>query len=140
LSLAQEEERDTMMAVLDALIQMHVPLPAETLRNLAPDFANAVGIFLSHMPLQKSIPLSFEFYRSLPEEAYALRYVSAALLALHPPNGFAADLLANTKVHATISVILPGGDGFGFGGGGSYGTGMEPPRDGWPMIGVYRLS
>jgi hypothetical protein len=78
LSPAQEQERDAMMAILDALLQVHVLLPTQTLRNLAPDFANPVAIFLSRMPLDQSIPLSLQFYRSLPEEAYALRYMSAS--------------------------------------------------------------
>jgi hypothetical protein len=140
LSPAQEQERDAMMAVLDALLQMHVALPEETLRNLAPDFANPVAVFLTRMPLEQAAPLSLEFYRSLPADNYALRYVSAAFLALHPPSGFAAELLANTTVQARICVILPGGDSIGEGSAGSYGVAVDPPRDGWPVIGVYRLS
>jgi hypothetical protein len=33
-----------MVAVLDDLIQMNVPVPADTLRALAPDFGNAARL------------------------------------------------------------------------------------------------
>jgi hypothetical protein len=54
------------------------------------------------------VPLAFGFYRAEENHAYGLQYVSAALLAQHPPPGFAADLLGKTNVHATVFAILPG--------------------------------
>src|ERR1700722_4496497 len=62
LSLAQADQRDAMAAVLDTLIQMKVPVPADTLRSLAPDFGNDVAVFLSRMPTDEAGPLSFDFY------------------------------------------------------------------------------
>ena len=141
LSDEQKDQRDAMAAVLDTLIQMNVALPADTLRNLAPDFGNDVAILLSRMPEEESGTLSFDFYRSPPEHEFSLQYVSAALLALHPPAGFAADLLNSISVRANVIVVLPGSKQFGFGEGGSSCGGLpERPRENWPMIGQYRLT
>jgi hypothetical protein len=140
LSSEQKDERDAMAAVLDALIQMNVAVPADTLRRLSPDFGNDVVILLARLPAEESGALSFELYRSPPEHGYALQYVSAALLAQHPPPGFAADLLANIHVRANVWVVLPGSEGFGVGGGGSHCVSPELPREDWPAIGQYALS
>jgi hypothetical protein len=136
----QTDERDAMAAILDALIQMNAPIPSDTLRALASDFGNDVAVILSRMPAQEAEPLGFEFYRHLPERSYALRYVSAALLALHPPPGFAADLLANIQVQAHILVVAPGqGAGMGTSDGACYQI-SEPARKDWPATGQYLLS
>jgi len=141
LSDEQKDQRDATAAVLDTLIQMNVSLPADTLRNLAPDFGNDVAILLSRMPEEESGALSFDFYRSPPRGAYSLQYVSAALLAFHPPDGFAADLLTSISVQANVTVVLPGSEQFGFGeGGSSFGGIPVRPRENWPMIGQYRLT
>ena len=140
LSARQEEERDAMAAILDALIELHAPVPADTLHNMAPDFENAVAIILARMPSEESVPLSLDFYRSPPEPDLSLQYVSAALLALNSSPDFAARLLADIKVQARISVILAGGERYGFGVGGSCFDSSGPTRDDWPVIGEYKLS
>jgi hypothetical protein len=139
LSAGQEEERDAMAEVLDTLIQLNASVPADTLRNLAPDFENAVAVLLARMPIEESGSLSLDFFRSPPKPDHSLQYVSAALLALHPSPDFAGKLLADIKVRATIFVILPG-ERFGFGSSGSCGDSSEPARDDWPLIGQYKLS
>jgi len=134
------DERDAMAAIIDALIQMNAPVPTDTLRALAPDFGNDVAVLLSRMPAEEAEPLSFDFYRHLPESSYALRYVSGALLALHPPPGFAADLLANIQVQARILVVQPGQRaGMGMSDGDCYQI-SEPARRDWPATGQYVLS
>jgi hypothetical protein len=140
LSPEQTDERDAMAAVLDALIQMNVSVPADTLRTLAPDFGNDVAVLLSRMPAEQAGPLSYDLYRSPAEHGHGLQYVSAALLALHPVPGFAADLLANIKVRATIFAILPGSEQFGGGESGSCAGSSELPREDWPVTGQYALS
>jgi hypothetical protein len=141
LSSEQKDQRDAMAAVLDALIQMNVALPTDTLRNLAPDFGNDVAILLSRMPEEESGALSFDFYRSPPVRDFSLQYVSAALLALHPPAGFAADLLSSISVQANVLVVLPGSEQFGGGeGGSSFGGVPGRPRENWPMTGQYQLT
>jgi hypothetical protein len=136
----EKERRFTMTAVLDALIQMNVTVPADTLYNLAPDFENAVAILLARLPYDDSAALSMELYRFPPGRADVLRDVSAALLAQHATPEFAEDLLANTTIQATIVVLLPG-DGFGSSSCGAYSPG--PPaevHEKWPKIGQYKLS
>jgi hypothetical protein len=138
----QADERVAMVAVLEALIQMNVPVPADTLRTLAPDFGNAAAILLSRMSPEEAGPLAFEFYRSYNAHGYGLQYVSAALLALHPTPGFAAHLLADIGVQASVHVVPPGWeqsvikattDGSCF-------SLSEIPRNDWPVIGQYALS
>jgi hypothetical protein len=140
LSLEQEEQRDAMAAVVDTLIQMNVSVPGEILRELAPDLGNAVAVLLGRMPVDEAGPLAFDFYRAEGYHAYGLQYVSAALLALHPPPGFAADLLANTNVHATVFVIVPGAGAMGMGSSSDCGPRSDDSREGWPKTGQYILS
>jgi hypothetical protein len=140
LSREQTDRRDAMAAVLDTLIQMKVPVPADTLRTLAPDFGNAVAILLSRMPADEAGPVALDLYRLQAEHTYALQYVSAALLAQHPPAGFAADLLANIKVRATVNVVLPGSGEFTGGMAGDCFYVPDPPRKDWPETGQYALS
>ena len=140
LSPEQIDEEDAMQAVLDALIQMNVTVPADNLRTLALDFGNDVAVFLARMPTEESGPLSFELYRSLPKSSYGLRYVCAALLALHPLPGFAAHLLSDTSVPAFVHVVRPG-QRFGVGRSeGSCSSTREQQRKDWPMSGQYALS
>ncbi len=140
LSPQQIDDQDAMQAVLDALIQMNVTVPAESLRTLAPDFGIDVAVLLARMPTEESGPLSLELYRSLPESAYGLRYVCAALLALHPLPSFAAHLLTDTSVPAFVYVVRPG-QKFGVGrSDGDCGVTTEPQRKDWPMSGQYALS
>jgi hypothetical protein len=129
-----------MAAVLDALIQLNAPVPADTLLNLAPDFESAVAVLLARMPIGESGPLSLDFYHSPPKPDSPLQYVSAALEALHPGSDFAGELLAGINVQATVFVVLPGGERFGRGGGSSCANFSEPDRDDWPLTGQYELS
>ena len=140
LSEEQEGRRDGMAAVLDALIQMNVAVPADTLRNLAPDFGNHVAILLARMPSAESEAPSLEFFRSPPGNVSGLQYVSAALLALHPPVGFAGELLAGVTARATIVVVLPNAEPMGFGYAGDCASESEEQREDWPMVGQYTLS
>jgi hypothetical protein len=142
LSKEQLNKRDAMAAVLDALIQMDVPVPGDTLRTLAPDFPVAVAILLSRMSTEDSEPLALDFYHSPPQFGYGLQYASAAILAQHPPPGFPADLMAGITVRADVFVILPDAPGVGLGGGFCGACLMQPnlQRSNWPPIGQYSLS
>jgi hypothetical protein len=142
LSVEQVNKRDAVAAILDALIQMNVPLSGEVLRALAPDFPNAVAVLLSRLPQEEAEALALDFYHAPPQHGYGLQYVSAAMLALHPPGGFAADLLAGVKVRANVFITLPSSGGE-FGGGscsGACGVQSKVPRTDWPLIGQYSLS
>jgi hypothetical protein len=142
LTSDQLDRRDAMAAVLDALIQLHVAVPVETLRNLAADFPNPVAVLMSSLPLKETTALSFDFYRSDELHNYSLRYVSAALLAQDPPPGFAADLFSGVHIRANIFVIAPGAAGYGTGRGG-HDCGISVPASSqqeWPNFGVYGFS
>ncbi|HEX5426464.1 MAG TPA: hypothetical protein VFW94_23140 [Candidatus Acidoferrales bacterium] len=138
LSVRQTEQRDAMAVVLDALIQLKAPVPANTLRNLAPDFGNAVAVILARMPSEESTPLSLEFFRSAKAD-HTVQYVSAALLALHPPPGFAEKLLAGIRVRAKVVAVRPG-VAIGFGSHGDCFQFPKPDREDWPEMGQYKLS
>lgn len=140
LSAEQEEERDAMTAVLDALIQLKAPVPGSALRSLAADFDNAAAIILARMPIEDSGPLSMEFYGSPVKQGFSLQYVSAALLAFHPRPGVAGKLLGDITVRAKVYVVVPGGPGMGSGTFGDCVNSSEPERDGWPKMGQYKLS
>jgi hypothetical protein len=140
LSSEQEEERDAMTAVMDALIQLKAPVPGTALRNLAADFETAAAILLARMPMEESGPLSLELYRSPVKPNSTLQYVSAALLALHPRPGFAGKLLDDITVQAKVFVIRPGDAENGFGSIGDCFGSAELEREGWPKIGQYKLS
>ncbi len=138
LSQDQLDEGDAMAAVLDALIQMEVTVPADTLRSLAADFGNDVAVLLSRLPAEEAESVDVDFYRSPGKNG--LQYVSAALLALRPVPGFAADLLSKTSVQAKVFVVLPQLGLAGSGGCSACAVSSERRRKGWPSIGQYALS
>jgi hypothetical protein len=141
-ALPQEEldRRDGMQAVLDTLIQMHAPVPAETVRTIAADFGHDAGVLLSRMPLEQALPLAGELYKSLPRNP-PLRYITAATLAQHPPPGFAAELLREVDVYAFVDVQTPGAEQWSGavsqGDCMAHGTGHT--RKNWPLTGQYML-
>jgi hypothetical protein len=138
LSHLQKDQRDAMAAVVDALIQLHAAVPSETLRTLAPNFGNEVAVLLSRMPSDEAQPPALDFYHSV--KPTPLQYVSASLLALNPPAGFAADMLSNVTIRAAVYVLSPGMERSYGGGGGSCFTETPAPREGWPRIAQYVLS
>jgi hypothetical protein len=142
LTTDQLDQRDATAAVLDALIEMDVHVPADTLRNIASDFPNYTAILLSRLPLEESQPLSLDLFRSPPPGGSGLQYVSAALLAQDPPPGFAAALLSSIHVTADVDVVDPSTGKFGVGrsAGSCIGEGSRLPRKDWPVFGVYTLS
>jgi hypothetical protein len=136
------EERDAMANVLDALLQMNVALPADSLLALAPDFETDVAVFLARMPADESADLRMKIFESkqLEQHAPALYYTDAALLALHPQPGFAASLMGGINVRANLVVILPDRLATGWGSAIDCGLGAPLPRPGWPEIARYNLS
>jgi hypothetical protein len=140
LTQKEQRQRDAMAAVVDALVQMKADVPGDTLKRLTPNFGNAVAVLLGRKPVDEAVQLALEFYRAEDNGAYGLKNVSAAILALHPPSGFAGELLAGTTVKATVFVVMPGLGGMGTGGSGSCGLAGSMPNEGWPETGMYVLS
>ncbi|HTJ30186.1 MAG TPA: hypothetical protein VL346_06785 [Acidobacteriaceae bacterium] len=141
LSPEQLDLQDGMAAVLDALIRLHLAVPPETLYGLADDFPADVAILISRLPEEDAQEAELAFFRSRPANGYSLQYVSAALLAKSPPEGFAAELLAGIEVPANVYIRMPDepGVGMGMSTGDCMGFGLEK-RDGWPVFSSYAIS
>jgi hypothetical protein len=141
LTLPEQDREAAMAAVLDALIQMRVAVPAEAMLRVAPDFGNDVAVLLSRVPAEQSGALRMQFFQTNSSGANGLRVVSAELMAGHPEPGFAAELLTGTRVDAYVAVLSPGGGdalvrGQAIGCGSGEGVWL---RRGWPQIGMYIL-
>lgn len=135
LSKDQLDKRNGMQVVLNTLIQLNVAVSTDTLRDLAQDFPVEVAMLLPRLSSDESSALNFELYKSPPPEGNALQYVSAALLAMKPPPGFAADLLGSIKVTAIFEIVSPGALMYGSGGdSGSCGAVLPESHNGWPPI------
>jgi hypothetical protein len=141
LTPEQLDRRDAMAAILDALIHRDAPVPADTLRKLAPGFPNEAAVLLSRLPAAASQSLSFEIFLDPPPRGYSLQYVSTALLANSPPPGFAAHLLSSIEITAELFVVLPDSPGVGYGSAGCCGlTLKQAPREDWPAFGTYAIN
>lgn len=89
------------------------------------------------MAVEESGPRALELYRVSAERNYGLQYVNAALLALHPEPGFAADMLSNTTVRSDVDVVLPGsitGHGRSIS---CAGAALGSSHKNWPLFGQY---
>jgi hypothetical protein len=150
----RSDSYDALAAVLDALIQLHITPETSTLRNLAADFPNQVAIMITRLAEDDALSLSQEFYRLNPgtgdpsvrrganqRGAGNLQYVSAALLAQHPPTGFAAEIFSSIHTHATITILKPGRSEAGaYGGGMGLCCANEDSHRDWPLFGFYQLT
>jgi hypothetical protein len=140
---AQTDQHDAMSAVLDAIIQLHGTVTTASLRNLAGNFPNQTAILLSRKPPDEAQSLSQEFYQgdAKTRGAHNLQYVSAVMLAQHPPPGFAADLFSSIHNRATITITKPGYSEAGTYGGGMGGSCfVDDSHQDWPLFGIYQLS
>ncbi len=131
-----------MQVVLDAVIQMKAPVPVEIARIVASNFQNDAAVLLGQAPPEQAIPFALTLYRSGSDTHGPLRYVTAATLALHPPPGFAAELVNDTSIYAFVFGVRPGSEPFGFAvnsGHDCHFPGWGAPRKDWPLIPVYIL-
>jgi hypothetical protein len=136
----EQQQLNTMSAVLDALIQRNQMLSVETLRRLSANFPAQTSIFLARMPHDEALPLLWEMYRDKEGSHWQQQRVAASLMALHPPPGFVASLLADTKVTLTLEVLDPGENGIGRGEGTRDCGGMlQSESSTWPKTGKYFL-
>jgi hypothetical protein len=139
LTAEERERRDAMSAVLDAIIQLNGSAPAASLRNLAADFPVQAIILLYRMPSQEAESTLLALYGETAPASWYTQRAAAALLAFHPPAGFAASLLSNTTVTSQVFVSLPEDPSLGMGAssGDCGGYGRPPVKADWPAVGKY---
>ena len=126
-----------MDAALDTLIQMNVNAPVPLLQRLAEAFPAQAIVLLSRKPYQEAEPALLAMYYADDQEAPEIRRAAAALLALHPPAGFAASLFASITITLDLAVALRNDPGVGKGGGycaGCFGPWRNEPMLGWPKV------
>ena len=137
-SLAETDDHNAMLAILDTLVQMNAAVPADTATKLYREFPAQSIILLSNVS-SEAAPALLHIFET--EKAYDGAWVAAGnLLAKQRTPGFANAILSDMVVHATVTVRL-GQDAFGPGAGGGFGGSyFREPWTGWPAIGTYSLS
>jgi hypothetical protein len=138
----REDREQAMESVLDALIQTQAAVPAGAIEKFAYDFPEQAVILLSRLPWQEAQPTLLRLYFDPVRYAWGLQRGAAAMLALHPPPGFAASLLSQIALDAYIKVtpirtqddrVLTGSSSCGL---------LSEPRQlsDWPKINTYGLD
>lgn len=132
------DEDSALLAVLDALIQLNADVSPDSAEALYAKFPVQALILLARSPEDARDAL----LRILDETQSRIDWLAAAdLLATDPPAGFAARLLKQISIHATIQVLSPGQGELGSGWGSSCGESLgDGPRRDWPSVGAYRLA
>jgi hypothetical protein len=129
-----------LLEVLDTLIQLNADVDPDTAGALYVKFPVPALVLLahSHEDARGALLGIFESTQWWGMEDWL---AVADLLAVNPPAGFAARLLKEISVHATVQVLTPGRGGVGFGGAGDcVGSLGDGPRLDWPPVGAYRLA
>lgn len=131
------DRHDSLLVVLDALIALRASVPAKEARKLYPEFA-AQSVILLVRSRDDAQPGLLDIFNSA--RANWTWLAAGNVLLKNRTPGFAALLLSRFTQHLTISVV-DGGMGGGIGGGGSEcGFWLAAPKEGWPPVGLYRLS
>lgn len=134
------EESLVRQAALDALIRLEADVPAEQLLPLYTSSPDEVVILLSRAPKGGERELLALFAEEAPDERWA---AVGNLLTEARALGFAARLLRELKVVASVYVYDSEGDrGYGGGSGGGFGGGCGAAQrpEGFPPVGYYTLS
>ncbi len=135
-SLAETDNHDAMLAVLDSLIQMQAGVPFDTAIRLYPEFPAQAMILIANSRSEDMSALLPIFQTAENRGAWL---TAGNLLVDRRAPGFAAAVFSGMAVHAYIYVT----DGLSVGissGGGFGGSLFSEPRAGWPEIGNYVLS
>ncbi len=138
-AVADSDQHDAMLGVLDALIQFGADVPAADAQRLYPEFPVQSLILLAHSQ-EDTTPALLDIFQT--EQRWPAAWLAAGnLLLQRRGEGFAAAVLAGLTVHAEMSVFESGAGG-GFGGSSlcCMGSGLSAPRTGWPPLGVYVFS
>lgn len=134
---AARDVHDTLLAVLDALIQLDVDAPVNDLMKIYPEF-RAQSLLLMLRSSDDATSSLLEILHTENESIPAWIAAGNMLLARRAA-GFAAAVVESLTVHATLAVISPN-SGWGSGGGWYCGPGFLPkPKASWPQVGNYFL-
>jgi hypothetical protein len=145
-SSAQAESSDwtdndsALLVVLDTLIQLNADVSPNSAAAVYAKFPVPALVLLarSRDDARGALLRIFDGTKSWAE----MNWLTVAdLLAANPPTGFAARLLKELSIQATIQVLSPGQRGVGAGiGGDCAGSLGDGPLRGWPPVGAYRLA
>ena len=133
----ERDRHDSLLAVLDALIQLRGTLPAEQACKLYPEFAAQSVILLIRSTEDARTALLSIFGKAKANWTWLA--VGNALSKTQTA-GFAALLLSRFTQHLKVRVEDPGfvsGEG---GGGSECGFSLRAPKPGWPRVGLYHLT
>ena len=138
-SLAEVDEHNAMLAVLDAILEIHGDVSGADAVKLYPEFPAQALILLSRSQDDINAPLLEIFNSSNDRTEYTL--TAGNLLASRRAPGFAATVLNRITIHSLVSVFNEGSGG-GFGGGSlCCGVGGSmPDKAGWPAVGTYGVG
>jgi hypothetical protein len=131
------DRHDAMLQVLDALIELRVPVPVEDAHKLFGEFAAQSLILLVRPPDDQQAALFDIFDRASANWNWLA--AGNALLKTRSP-GFTAKLVARFTEHLQISVWDPGFGGGTGGGGSECGFSLRAPKRGWPPVGLFQLT
>lgn len=142
------EYRHSLEAILNALIDEHVPVSTQTVRAIAAEFPAQAAILALHLPantpsqLREQSDLMNQWFRN-GENGYGtpmLTRIAAMHLAEEPTPEFVEQIVTRSELRLEISIVEPG-HGFGASLGSSCGDNIGLPLDkGWPQVYTYHLS
>jgi hypothetical protein len=151
LSLGDKDRQDAMLAVLDALIQIHsdapagrdTPAQADSLvrdaMKIYPEFPVQSLLLMQRGWIGRSAPLLMDIFKT-SERTGAWLAAGNMLVRGNNPT-FAAAVLDSMTVHALLKVVTPGEPGMGRGIAGScLGPAPGQPKSGWPQVGNYHFT
>lgn len=110
----QEQQLDSMQAVLDAVIQLHGTITPGGTEAILPDFPAQALVLFATMPGSQRSRFAQAIYESQDrsDEPFSwdgnanqqMIYTAAAILALNPPPGFTATLIHETRITVKVAV------------------------------------
>ncbi|MGB6729297.1 MAG: hypothetical protein WBE74_25605 [Terracidiphilus sp.] len=137
---APSEQELVIDALLDALIEQDVRVPASAIARIANTYPAQALILISRLPTQEaeSTLTDWTYYDIGAWEQRRLARVAAMMLAQRPKPEFVARIAAAAGQQLTVHIAsTDSGYGGGSGTCGDYGAGR--PRPGWPLVYNYDL-
>jgi hypothetical protein len=150
--LGDKDRHDAILAVLDALIQLHSDAPAranasansgvpsQDVIKIYPEFPVQSLLLMQRGWIGRSAPLLMEIFKTEQDRPGA--WLAAGNMLAQPNNRvFAAALLDSMTVHALVKVTTPGERPMGRGiAGDCMGPAPGQSKGGWPQVGNYHFT